>query len=92
MSEFGRRADENGSGGTDHGRGGLMFLLGGNVNGGQVHGQWPGLGPAQLDDFAVQVTTDYRDVLGEVLADRLGHSDLSAIFPGHTLQPIGVVR
>ena len=74
MSEFG----------TDHGHGGLMLLLGGNVAGGQVHGQWPGLAPEQLigpGDLAV--TTDYRDVLAEIVTRRLNNPNLEAIFPDY---------
>lgn len=92
MSEFGRRAAENGSLGTDHGHGSMMMLLGGNVRGGQVHGKWPGLGEGQLigpGDLAV--TTDYRDVLGEVCAKRLNNSALDQIFPGHRVAPQGVL-
>ena len=82
MSEFGRRALENGSLGTDHGHGSMMMVLGGNVNGGKVHGEWPGLGEGQLigpGDLAV--TTDYRDVLSEILQKRLNNPALEAIFP-----------
>jgi uncharacterized protein (DUF1501 family) len=82
MSEFGRRASENGSLGTDHGHGSMMMVLGGNVNGGKVHGEWPGLGEGQLigpGDLAV--TTDYRDVLSEILQKRLNNPALEAIFP-----------
>lgn len=83
MTEFGRRAYENASLGTDHGHGGLMLLLGGGVDGGKVHGEWPGLEPEQLfgpGDLAV--TSDYRDVLSAVCA-RLGNPDPGMIFPGH---------
>ena len=82
MSEFGRRASENGSLGTDHGHGSMMMVLGGNVNGGKVHGEWPGLREGQLigpGDLAV--TTDYRDVLAEILVKRLNNPALEAIFP-----------
>jgi uncharacterized protein (DUF1501 family) len=85
MSEFGRRLRENGGLGTDHGHGGLMLLLGGSVAGGQVHGSWPGLAHEQLvgpGDLAV--TTDYRDVLAEIIARRLNNPNLDAIFPGYT--------
>jgi len=82
MSEFGRRASENGSLGTDHGHGSMMMVMGGNVNGGKVHGQWPGMAEGQLigpGDLAV--TTDYRDVLSEVLTKRLNNSATNEIFP-----------
>jgi uncharacterized protein (DUF1501 family) len=84
MSEFGRRAQENGSLGTDHGHGSLMLLAGGNAVGGQVHGVWPGLASEQLigpGDLAV--TTDYRDVLAEVCLKRLNNPALAEIFPGY---------
>ncbi len=82
MSEFGRRAYENGTAGTDHGHGNVMFVLGRNVNGGQVYGTWPTLSSLyQGDDL--QVTTDFRDVLAEVVMRRLGNSNLSQVFPGY---------
>jgi len=91
MSEFGRRVAENGSAGTDHGHGGTMFVLGGNLNGGQVHSQWPGLDPASLGNGDLPITIDYRDVLGEILELRLGSAALTQIFPEHTPQFPGIV-
>ena len=86
MSEFGRRAYENGSAGTDHGHGNVMFVAGGNVNGGKVYGDWPGLSKDKLygtGDLAV--TTDFRDILGEIVQKRLGNPDnLAQIFPDYT--------
>ncbi|MGB8646880.1 MAG: DUF1501 domain-containing protein [Anaerolineae bacterium] len=85
MSEFGRRVEENSSHGTDHGHGNVMFVLGGGVNGGKVYGDWPGLAQAKLygpGDLAV--TTDFRDVLGEIVYKRLGNSNLGAVFPNYT--------
>ena len=82
MSEFGRRASENGSLGTDHGHGSMMMVLSGNVNGGKVHGEWPGMAEGQLigpGDLAV--TTDYRDVLSEILSKRLNNPATDEIFP-----------
>lgn len=82
MSEFGRRAYENGSLGTDHGHGSMMMVLGGNVDGGKIHGEWPGLSEGQLigpGDLAV--TTDYRDVLSEVLIKRLNNPATGDVFP-----------
>lgn len=81
MSEFGRRASENGSGGTDHGHGGVMFVLGGGVNGGRVFGDWPGLADADLDRGDLQVTTDYRSVLTEVLRQHAGGREPVGAFP-----------
>jgi uncharacterized protein (DUF1501 family) len=93
VSEFGRRLRENGDGGTDHGNGGLMALLGGGVNGGKVFTRWPGLGAAQLDDGDLAVTTDFRDVLAEVVSHRLANgANLPSVFPGHTPRFLGVVR
>jgi uncharacterized protein (DUF1501 family) len=92
MSEFGRRASENGSLGTDHGHGSMMMVLGGHVDGGKVHGQWPGLGEGQLigpGDLAV--TTDYRDVLSEVCIKRLNNPAVGEIFPGYEAKLPGVV-
>jgi uncharacterized protein (DUF1501 family) len=87
MSEFGRRVPENASLGTDHGHGSALLLLGGGLKGGVVHGRWPGLEPEQLfgpGDLAV--TTDYRDVLGEICAKRLNNPALAEIFPGYQVQ------
>lgn len=92
LSEFGRRVKENGSGGVDHGHGNAVLMLGGGVRGGIVHGQWPGLTPAALDDGDLAGTTDYRDVLGEVLMRRCGASSLATVFPGLTHKPLGLVN
>ncbi len=90
-SEFGRRVAENASLGTDHGHGGLMMLMGGSVLGGQVHGTWPGLADVNLDNGDLALTTDYRDVLGEILGKRLDNVDLATVFPGHTVNFPGVI-
>jgi uncharacterized protein (DUF1501 family) len=94
LSEFGRRIEPNASGGTDHGHGNFMFLLGGGVDGGRVHGVWPGLAPEQRygpGDLAI--TTDFRTVLAEVLERRLGSSKIGEVFPGFTAPGyLGVVR
>lgn len=92
MSEFGRRAHENGSQGTDHGHGNVMFLMGGGVNGGQVHARWPGLAPEALDDGDLAITTDYRDVLAEVVSRRLRNPALDQIFPGYRPGAVDVVK
>ncbi|MEE9492518.1 MAG: DUF1501 domain-containing protein [Gammaproteobacteria bacterium] len=81
MSEFGRRVRENASLGTDHGRGGCMFVLGKNVNGGRVHAQWPGLADDQLNKGDLEITTDYRIVLSEFLRKRMGNVNIRSIFP-----------
>jgi uncharacterized protein (DUF1501 family) len=88
MSEFGRTARENGTGGTDHGHGNVMLLLGGNVQGGRVLGSLPGLGPEHLHEGRdVPVTTDFRDVLAEACERHLGVADASSLFPGYRLDP-----
>lgn len=85
MSEFGRTARENGNRGTDHGHANVMLVMGGDVRGGKVYGDWPGLGPEQLyEERDLAVTTDFRDVLGELVAGGLGNRDLAAVFPGYT--------
>lgn len=92
MSEFGRRAAENGSLGTDHGHGSMMMVLGGHVDGGKVHGDWPGLQAEQLvgpGDLAV--TSDYRDVLAEIIQVRLNNPAVDAIFPEHSVRFKGIV-
>jgi len=84
MSEFGRTIRENGTGGTDHGHGTAMLVLGGTVAGKQVAGRWPGLGAeARYEGRDVAVTTDFRDLFGEILTRHLGARDLTAVFPGY---------
>ena len=92
FSEFGRRVAENASGGTDHGHGGVMLLLGGGIVGGRVHTRWPTLAPGALQDGDLRGTVDYRDVLGEILVRRCGVSSLSTVFPGHTPAFLGLAR
>jgi uncharacterized protein (DUF1501 family) len=94
ISEFGRRVLENASGGTDHGYGTVMLALGAAVNGGQVYGDFPGLGPDQLFEGAdVDVTTDYRRVMSEALIARLGNANLATVFPGYGgYAPMGIFQ
>ncbi len=94
MSEFGRRVKENASDGTDHGHGNCMFVLGGGVNGGKVYGQWPGLAPENLfDGIDLNITTDYRDVLGEVVEKRLKNPALAEVFPTYAdWKNLGIVQ
>ena len=85
MSEFGRAVAENGNRGTDHGHGNAMMLIGGNVKGGEVYGRWPGLATEQrFEARDLAVTTDFRDVFGEVVIRHLGASEQLAgkVFPG----------
>lgn len=83
MSEFGRMARENGNRGTDHGHAGALFVIGGSVRGGRVHGRWPGLEREQLfEGRDLALTTDFRSVFAEVASKHLGATALPAIFPG----------
>lgn len=91
VSEFGRTVAMNGTGGTDHGRGGLAMAIGEGIDGG-VFGPWPGLSPDALDDGALPVATDFRDVLAEIVSVRLGNPDLATVFPGHDPVPVGITR
>jgi uncharacterized protein (DUF1501 family) len=96
MSEFGRRLRSNGSGGTDHGYGNVMMVLGGSVNGGQVYGRdtFAGLaGEALFEGEDVTVTTDFRRVLSEALIRRAGNNHLGYIFPGYNAySPMGIFQ
>ena len=93
MSEFGRTARQNGTGGTDHGHANAMFVLGGHVKGGKVYGRWPGLANEQLNEGRdLTVTTDFRQVLGEAVAKTIGANNLDIVFPGAKLQPNSFLR
>jgi len=93
MSEFGRTARQNGTGGTDHGHANAMFVLGGRVKGGKVYGRWPGLANEQLNEGRdLTVTTDFRQVLGEAVAKTIGANNLEVVFPGAKLQPNSFLR
>ena len=96
MSEFGRTAAENGNRGTDHGHANCMFVLGGDVLGGKVYGKWPGLEREHLyEGRDLNVTTDFRQVLGELVQIHLGNNQLKYVFPGFTYDPhkaLGLVR
>jgi uncharacterized protein (DUF1501 family) len=88
MSEFGRTVRENGNRGTDHGHGTAMFVIGGAVRGGQVHGRWPGLLREQLHEGRdLAVTTDFRSLFAEVAVRHLG-VPVDPLFPGFTAQPL----
>jgi uncharacterized protein (DUF1501 family) len=88
MSEFGRAVGENGNRGTDHGHGNAMMVIGGGVRGGRVHGKWPGLSREhRFEGRDLAVTTDFRDVFGEIVVRHLGVADARPIFPGYDVQP-----
>lgn len=86
MSEFGRAVSENGNRGTDHGHGNAMMAIGGGIAGGRVYGKWPGLAVNQrYEGRDLAVTTDFRDVFGEIVVRNLGVSDARTIFPGYAI-------
>jgi len=91
MTEFGRTIEENGDAGTDHGHASVMFLFGGKLKGGKVYGRWPGLEKEnRFEERDLAVTTDFRQVLSEVLKSHLGVSNLPKVFPGfQPLSPLG---
>jgi len=83
MSEFGRMASQNGNGGTDHGHAGAMFVIGGSLKGGRVHGRWPGLAPEQLHEGRdLALTTDFRALFSDVITRHLGAPVPESVFPG----------
>jgi uncharacterized protein (DUF1501 family) len=84
MSEFGRTVRENGTRGTDHGHANAMFVIGNAVRGGKVYGRWPGLAADKLHEGRdLALTTDFRDVFGEVAMRHLGQADPRRLFPGY---------
>jgi uncharacterized protein (DUF1501 family) len=86
MSEFGRTVRENGNRGTDHGHANAMFVVGNSVKGGKVYGQWPGLKSDQLyEGRDLALTTDFRDVFGEVAQKHLRAANVQSVFPGYEL-------
>jgi uncharacterized protein (DUF1501 family) len=92
MSEFGRRVEENGAMGLDHGYGNCMLLLGAGVQGGRYHGRWPGLGSSRLVDGDLAVTTDHRSVITEVLRTRMPEVSIPTVFPGFKPEAVGAMR
>jgi uncharacterized protein (DUF1501 family) len=92
MSEFGRRVQENSAGGTDHGHGNVMFVIGKGIRGRHVYSHWPGLGVKDLDYGDLAVTTDYRQVVADVLTHRLANHHVDKVFPGLKYHPLGVAK
>ena len=76
---------------ADHGYGNVSFVLGGGVKGGKVYGRWPGLAAADLVAGDLAVTTDYRQVIGEVLVKKCGVGSLGEVFPGLQAAPLGLI-
>ena len=92
MTEFGRTAKENGTNGTDHGTASASFVLGGEVKGGMVYGKWPGLTPGKLwQKRDLAVTTEFRDVLGEVLTNHMHAPDVTSVFPKYRPKKVGLL-
>jgi len=91
LTEFGRRLQENGARGLDHGWGNASLLMGAGVRGGKYYGRWPGLGPDELRDGDLKVTTDYRSVVAEILVKRFGVST-AKVFPGFQPEAVGAIR
>jgi uncharacterized protein (DUF1501 family) len=94
MTEFGRRIYENGSLGTDHGRGFALMAIGNRIDGGKIHGHWPGLAEADkeiLGPGGLKVVYDYRSVLAELLAGIM-RSDVSKVFPDFEPQTVSLVK
>jgi uncharacterized protein (DUF1501 family) len=90
MSEFGRAVAENGNRGTDHGHGNAMLVIGGGVKGGEIYGDWPGLkADDRFEGRDLKITTDFRDVFGEILIRHLGAAETTAakVFPGYGVKP-----
>ncbi len=92
MTEFGRRVAENSAAGTDHGRGGAMFLLGGGISGGRVHVDWPDLSSQLAGPGDLPVLNNYRDVLAPILARQAPGTEISRVFPGHSVRPLPLFR
>ena len=90
MSEFGRRLEENANDGTDHGHGGVMLVMNGNLSPSPVFARWPGLSDEFLDRGDLAITTDYRDVLSEILIKRLNNPSVTEIFPDFRYGELGL--
>lgn len=86
VTEFGRTVRQNGSGGTDHGTGGVMVMAGGAVRGGKVYGDWPGLADGQLyEDRDLMPTADVRAYPAWAMAGLFGLDGrvlTGTVFPG----------
>ena len=67
-----------------------MLVIGGGVKGGEVYGAWPGLRVAdRFEGRDLTITTDFRDVFGEVVMRHLGANEMTAarVFPGYGVKP-----
>jgi uncharacterized protein (DUF1501 family) len=85
QTDFGRRVRENGNTGTDHGTAQVMMVAGGAINGGQVYGSFPGISDTDLYlNTDLQVTTDFRLPLSDLLRNFLGNPNIDVVFPGYS--------
>jgi len=91
LTEFGRRVEQNGNNGLDHGHGCVVLMLGGGIRGGKVHGTWPTLAAGRLDQGDLAATTDYRTILAEILTEQMGVASIADVFPGLPARRLGVV-
>ncbi len=91
QTEFGRRAYENATYGTDHGAASVMMVMGAGVAGGKIYGQWPGMKDNQLDGGDLAVTTDSRQVLSEILTTRMSQERITSVFPSVAYKPLGLI-
>jgi uncharacterized protein (DUF1501 family) len=94
ISEFGRNVRENGTQGTDHGRGNVAFAMGKKIAGGRVlTNGWPGLARENLESGQdLRVTLDHRDLLAEIVQNRLGNPNLNVVFPDYTPRMRGITK
>jgi len=92
LTDFGRRVQSNANGGTDHGSGQVMTVLGNGVAGGKIYGNWLGLAADVLDAGDVPITTDIRSVMWEVVAPTLPGKTIGDLFPGVTSTPTGIIK
>jgi uncharacterized protein (DUF1501 family) len=86
FTEFGRRVEENGSLGTDHGTATPMFIVGKGLRAG-LYARHPSL--TDLDDGNLKMTTDFRRVYATVIKEWLGYDDTQAVLKD-TFEPLGV--
>ena len=94
LSEFGRTVHENGNGGTDHGHGNVLWVVGGNIRGRKVYGRWPGLSAAALyQERDLAATTDFRSVIALLLQDHLNLTTehIGTVFP-HSPAPTNTLK
>jgi uncharacterized protein (DUF1501 family) len=92
LTDFGRRVQSNANGGTDHGSGQVVTVLGNGVAGGRIYGNWLGLAPDVLDAGDVPITTDIRSVMWEVVAPSLPGRTAANLFAGFIPTPTGIIK